>query len=178
MDDFIRPSYCPPAALTVDDPRVSMLLRQLALAYNRRSWHGPTLRGSIRGLSLAAASYRPRPERHNIWEVVVHCAYWKYRVCRLLLPSASHSFPLKGSDWFRRPLEQTEPAWKQDLKLLDEWHAHLREAVSTLAPERLELQAGGGEFTVLELISGAAAHDVYHAGQIRLLRRMHGGELL
>jgi uncharacterized damage-inducible protein DinB len=158
----------------MDDPRVPLLLHQLALAYDQRSWHGPNLRGSLRGLSLDAASYRPQPERHNVWELVVHCAYWKYRVYRLLSPASAPSFQLKGSNWFRRPADPTETAWKQDLALLDLWHKQLRAAASTLEPENLERQAGNSEFTLLELVSGAAAHDLYHAGQIRLLRRMHG----
>lgn len=157
------------------DPRVSLLLDQLALAYDRRSWHGPNLRGSLRGVTPETARYRPQPERHNIWEIVVHCAYWKYRVCRLVLPDAAWSFPLRGSDWFRRPTDPTKAGWSRDLILLDDWHEHLRDAVAALPPDSLGARVGQREFTFLELVSGAAAHDLYHAGQIRLLRRMSGG---
>ena len=47
-------------------------------AFDRRSWHGTNLRGSIRGLPRSTAAWRPAPDRHNIWELVVHAAYWKY----------------------------------------------------------------------------------------------------
>jgi len=156
----------------MEDPRVALLLHQISLAYDARSWHGPNLRGSLRGVSLDAACYRPQPGRHNVWELVVHCAYWKYRVCRLLSPTAPRSFTVPGSDWFERPAERTARAWREDMRLLDQWHLALREAVAGVDPDRLGRPARRGEFTVLELISGAVAHDLYHAGQIRLVRRM------
>ena len=157
------------------EPRLSLLLHQLDLAYDQRSWHGPNLRGALRGLSLDALAYRPQPGRHNIWEVVVHCAYWKYRVCRLLDPKAPRSFSIQGSDWFPRPKERSERAWREDLMLLEEWHGRLRSTVEGLDPESLDEQPRKSEFTVVGLVSGAHAHDLYHAGQIRLLRRLGEG---
>lgn len=66
------------------NPQVDQLLAILARAYDRRSWHGTNLRGSIRGLDPAVAARRPAPGRHNIWELVVHAAYWKSAVWRRL----------------------------------------------------------------------------------------------
>ena len=66
------------------DPRIELLLENLNRAFGKRSWHGPNLMGSIRGLKPEDAAWRPQPERHNIWEYVVHAAYWKYRIVRLL----------------------------------------------------------------------------------------------
>ena len=61
---------------------VQQLLAIIDQAYNRKSWHGTNLRGSIRGLTAAEAAWRPARDRHNVWEVVVHAAYWKYAVTR------------------------------------------------------------------------------------------------
>lgn len=58
------------------------LLALLDEAYDHRSWHGTNLRGALRGLPSAVAAWRPEPMRHNIWELVVHAAYWKYAVRR------------------------------------------------------------------------------------------------
>jgi hypothetical protein len=63
---------------------VQQLLSILDQAYDRRSWHGVNLRGSIRGVSVTQACWRPGPARHNIWETVVHAAYWKYALWRRL----------------------------------------------------------------------------------------------
>jgi hypothetical protein len=58
------------------DPEVELLLRLLAQAFNQKAWHGTTLRGALRGVTAAAALWRPGPARHNIWELTVHAAYW------------------------------------------------------------------------------------------------------
>jgi hypothetical protein len=161
------------------DQRLSLLQHQLALAFDKRSWHGPNLRGSLRGLAPGIATFRPQPDRHNVWEIVVHCAYWKYRVCRLLDRDAPQSFEVKGSDWFRRPADDSEVsphALAEDLALLARWHGYLTAAVRNVDPDGLDGQPSGSGFTVVELISGAIAHDLYHAGQIRLLRRMAGAK--
>ncbi len=59
-----------------------ILLGAIDEAYDKRSWHGTTLRGSLRGMSAAAATWRPADGRHHVWEIAVHCAYWKYVVRR------------------------------------------------------------------------------------------------
>ena len=141
-------------------------------AYNRRSWHGPNLRGSIRGLTPRVAAWRPAPNRHNIWELVVHAAYWKYIALRRLTGGARGSFPLTGSNFFTRTSGLTEKQWKADVKLLDATHASLREAVAALAPRELATVPPGSQVSNFTLLSGVAAHDLYHAGQIQLLKRL------
>src|SRR5713101_8707856 len=63
-------------------PEIEHLLGLLDEAYRRAAWHGPNLRGSIRGLTAREAAWRPKAGRHNIWEIVAHTAYWKYAVRR------------------------------------------------------------------------------------------------
>ena len=109
---------------------MQQLLSILDQAYDHRSWHGTNLRDSIRRVSPRQAAWRPASGRHNIWEIVVHAAYWKYAVWRRLARKPRGAFPLKGSNWFRRP--------------------HFA------------------------LLSGVAAHDLYHAGQIQLLKKLSG----
>lgn len=151
---------------------IQLLLRLLDEAYDVKTWHGPNLKGSLRGLAPAAAAWRPGPNRHSIWEIAVHAAYWKCIVRRRLLGEKRGSFALKGSNWFARPQELSDRAWKTDLALLDQEHARLKEAVAALAPALLSFVPAGSKVSNLALISGIANHDVYHAGQIQLLKRL------
>ena len=89
-------------------PEIEQLLGLLDEAYIRAAWHGPNLRGSIRGLTVREASWRPKSGRHNIWEIVVHAAYWKYAVKRQLIGEKRGSFSLHGSNWFTRPVDRAE----------------------------------------------------------------------
>lgn len=154
-------------------PEIKELLRLLDEGYERQTWHGPNLRGSLRGVSAEEASKRPGPGRHNIWEEAVHAAYWKYVVRRRILGEKRGSFPLKGSNWFKRPGPGAE--WAADLKLLAESHRRLRDAVASLSLRDLSKRALGSRFTIRASVSGIAFHDVYHAGQIQLLKRLVRG---
>ena len=150
------------------------VLSALDQAYDCQSWHGTNLKGSLRGVSAARAAARPAPGRHNIWELAVHAAYWKYAIWRRLTGAKRGSFPLDGSNWFERPANNHsgERAWRQDLALLERTHRQLRAAVAALGPRDLTRRDATGKFTNADLIAGVTAHDVYHAGQIQLLKRL------
>lgn len=151
---------------------IALLLAAYDQAFDRKSWHGPNLRGSIRGLSAEQASWRPAPERHNIWEQVLHCAYWKYVVWRKVTGARRGSFPAKGSNWIARPAEASAAVWNADVKLLASIHRQLREAIATLDPRLLPNSPIGSKVSHQMLITGVIAHDTYHAGQIQLLKRL------
>ena len=147
---------------------VRLLLELLDEAFDRKSWHGPNLRGSMRGVSARQAAWRPKPRAHNIWELTLHAAYWKYVVRRRITGEKRGSFVLTGSNFFSRPVEMTDQAWHADIEILEAEHRKLRDAVASLP-------ASNHNPETFHLIRGAAAHDLYHAGQIRLLRRLRAG---
>ncbi|GBC78834.1 hypothetical protein HRbin09_00042 [bacterium HR09] len=72
--------------MSQENPSLALLVALLDQAYDHRSWHGPNLLGSLRGVSWKRALERPGPQRHCIWEIVLHCAYWKYVALRKLPP--------------------------------------------------------------------------------------------
>lgn len=152
-------------------PEIKLLLQGIEEGFAKKAWHGPNLRGSIRGLTAKEAAWRPGRGRHNIWEITVHCAYWKYIVWRRITGEKRGSFPLLGSNWFTRPAETSETAWKQDVKLLNDMHRLLIEAVANLKPSDLKKYPKGSKFDNRSTIFGIAAHDLYHTGQIQLLKR-------
>ena len=145
----------------------SIILDLFEEAFERKTWHGPNLWQSLKGVSAKQAAWRPGPGRHNIWEETLHAAYGKYAVRRRLAGGKRGSFALKGSNFFPRPEpgKLTESAWKADRRLLRSEHEALRRAIkSALAKEATT--------KVRRMLWGVAFHDVYHAGQIRLLRRL------
>jgi hypothetical protein len=159
------------------DVVLKMLADLVDEGFDHVSWHGTTLFGSIRGVNAARAARRPSPRRHNIWELTVHAAYWKYAVRRRLTGEKRGSFAYKGSNWFVRPSSEapagdSERAWKSDVRLLAEEHRKLREAVIALDPRALSRQIPGKRYSIAYLVRGIAAHDLYHAGQIQLLKKL------
>lgn len=147
---------------------IALVLRLIDEGFNRKSWHGTNLRGSIRGLSAGEAAWRVG--RHSIADLVVHCAYWKYTVRRRLRGEKRGSFPLKGSNWFKLAQPLTEAAWREYVALLEEQHAQLRAAVAELSPGQIEKPEPGRTVSIGMLVRGVAMHDVYHAGQIQMIK--------
>jgi len=150
---------------------IQNLLTSLGRAFERKAWHGPNLLGALRGVTPAQSAFRPAPGRHSIAELVVHCAYWKYAVTRRITGERRGSFPLAGSNWFAR--ERVDAAsLAADLALLKRCHRDLSAAVAALDPERLGERVKTGGWTLGDTIAGAADHDLYHAGQVSLLKRL------
>jgi hypothetical protein len=149
------------------DPRIELLLANLDYAFDKPAWHGPNLAASVRGVSARDAA-RSLRGRKSIWEQVLHAAYWKQRVLNKL--SGTQKFPRRGSNWPLLPERsaRSERTWRADVQLLRDIHASLRAAISSVDPSRLDDK-------LTRLLIGAAAHDLYHVGQIRLLRRMVRG---
>ena len=145
---------------------LSLLLANLDAAYEKQAWHGPNLRGALRGLSLDDLIWRPAPGRHSIWELTVHAAYWKYAVRRRLRGAKRGSFPLKGSNFFAVPEQPSESDWREVVRLLDDEHRQLREAIASMSETEL------ADPKKLRLVYGIAAHDLYHTGQIQLIKRL------
>ncbi len=149
---------------------VSGLLDLLDEAYDRRSWHGTNLRGSLKRVEPTQATWRPGPGRHNVWELVVHAAYWKYVVRKRISGGARGGFPLAGSNFFPRDGAFDPARWDADLAVLADQHRQLRAVVASLGEADLSRSVGGKPLAWT--VHGGAAHDLYHAGQIQLLKTL------
>ena len=148
-----------------------VLLDNLNQAFDGPSWHGTPLARAMRGVTVRQALWRPGPRRHNIWEILLHTAYWKHTVRHRLLGAPGDPFPRPGANWPRLPSPATDRALAQDVKLLREQHRLLVETVSRFPVARLNRRRA--QWTALEEILGIAAHDLYHCGQIQLLKRLN-----
>ena len=143
--------------------------------YRGPSWHGPAFRPTARKAPLEVVAWRPAPNRHNIAEQVAHAAYWKYVARRLITGEKRGSFSLKGSNWIPFEAAVSKQVWADLLDLIDTEHAAFLAAVGDLTPKSAERPAGKRDLTIAQLVRGVGAHDVYHAGQIGLLRRLAPG---
>ena len=154
------------------DERIRLLLEVFDQAYTAPAWHGTPLKGTIRGVSARQALWRPGPRRHNIWELVLHTAYWKCMVRRRLLRDETISFPRHGSNFPALPDAPTDAAWRRDRGLLDEQHALLRDAIAHVPPGHLGRRGWRSKWPIKAEIYGIASHDLYHAGQIQILKKL------
>ena len=145
-------------------------------SYRLRPWQGPSLKGSLRGVSARQAVWRPARGRHSIWELTLHAAYWKYAVRRMLTGEKRGSFPQKGSNWFAAARGADREGLEGGFS-----RSSTRSIESSprpprrLSPADLSGKPRGSSRTIANLLYGVASHDVYHTGQIQLLKRLWPG---
>ncbi len=141
---------------------------QLQRAFERNAWHGPALMETLAGLTAAEAQSRPVATAHTIWEMVQHLSSWKEIVARRL---AGERIDDVAADFDWPPVaDSSESGWQATLQHLSEAQRKLLDAVKVFDPMRLMSSVPGTNYTYFVMIHGSQQHDVYHAGQISLLK--------
>jgi uncharacterized damage-inducible protein DinB len=156
------------------DRRLEEALRHLDPPPGTKLWHGgASVLGALRGLSPEVAAWRPHPDRHSIWALALHVAYWNYAVRRRITGEPRGAFPRKPSNLPSVASQVTKAAWAEDRRLVKEQHHLLVETLQSFDPSRLDEYAGDNSNTsYADLITGIVLHDTYHAGQIVMLKRI------
>lgn len=152
-------------------PETRLLTRVLDEGYGPGAWHGADLKAALADVSPEAAFWRPSPERHNVAEVALHHAYCVRSVRGQVSGTTPEPFVLEGQDWF----ELSGPerlAWPQIQAAVEKEQSKLATVVAEIAAGRTE--SGVSEAERFNLVLGITCHAVYHAGQIQLLKRLHG----
>jgi hypothetical protein len=141
---------------------------QLQSAYAGEAWHGPSLQELLAGVTAQQALARPIAGAHSIWELTMHIGVWMSAARRRLAGDPAKLTPQE--DW---PLIDggSPDAWRQTLDALENEHDQLRAAVCSLAESSLENQASGKNHSVEFMLHGVIQHNLYHAGQIALLKK-------
>ena len=152
-------------------PEARLLTRLLHEGYGPGAWHGPDLKAALADASPELAFWRPSPERHNLAEVALHHAYCVRSVREQLSGTTPEPFVLDGQDWFELPGPE-RLAWPQIQAAVEKEQSKLAAAVADIAARRTP--CGVSEAERFKLVLGITCHAVYHAGQIQLLKRLHG----
>lgn len=156
------------------DPGIRSVVELIDPPKGFQPWHGgPTLMGCLRGVSADEAAWKPAPDRHSIWELALHIAYWNYSVRRYLDPEAKKGFGRSPANW---PVidNPSEKQWKEDKQFIKSEHEKLVEAIKAFPEEQVDKKSESKkEWTYRQLLDGVAAHNTYHIGQIQLMKRLY-----
>jgi uncharacterized damage-inducible protein DinB len=147
---------------------------QLARVHDGDAWYGPSTFAVLRGVTAEQAAAHPLPGAHSIWEIAFHVAYWQREVLRRL--RTGQVTPSPDDEWPAR--EPDEEAWRSVLAQLRSTHRELLDELAGFPAERLGEVLGEGRDPALgtgvtfhALLHGLLQHNVYHTGQIALLRK-------
>jgi uncharacterized damage-inducible protein DinB len=144
------------------------ILDQMDRAFSGEAWHGPDLMQLLNGISSEDASKHPVPGAHSIWELVNHIAAWN-----AIVQQKSKGEPVEVTtelDW--PPVwEVSEVAWKRSLATLAENRTRLRNYLQTVRDDQLDEKVQRENYSQYVLLHGSVQHDLYHAGQIAVLKK-------
>lgn len=157
------------------DSRIEYILQTLNPPSGKGLWYGgPTAVGSLKGVNSKQALWKPDKKRHSIWELALHIAYWNYAIRNKLIEGESGKFPISPSNWPNIKTNAGENEWVEDKKLLTSEHNLLIEAIQKFDSKKLDTRVPkSSKWTFADLLMGAVTHNVYHTGQIILLKRLY-----
>jgi len=152
---------------------IERILDQLKRAYEGNAWHGPSIKEALAGVTAKQAHLRALAHAHTIAELVQHIAVWENVGVRRLTGDRAAIAISSPEDW-PPPDDTSEAAWEQAKAALDRGHQELVKAISQVPESRLDEPIFEGMSTVYVTLHGIIQHDLYHAGQISVLKKAAG----
>jgi uncharacterized damage-inducible protein DinB len=141
---------------------------QLERAFTGPAWHGPALLELLAEVNAGQAAERPIAGRHSIWELVLHIAAWDKAVASSL---AGERASLSDAENFPAVTDTGDNAWLRALEILKDSHGKLHDAIGRVEDARLDEPILEGMPSIYSTLHGVIQHDLYHAGQITILKR-------
>jgi len=157
-----------PAKMLESTSEANRIADQLRRAFEGSAWHGPALLELLADVDAATASAKPLANAHSIWELVLHVEVWDGAGLRRL---AGEKYQPTGLANFPMPSKPTEAAWRKAVAAAKRTHNALVKTVAALSDERLQNRVPGKQYDFYHMLHGIAQHELYHAGQIALLKK-------
>jgi uncharacterized damage-inducible protein DinB len=146
------------------------LADQIRRAFEGNAWHGDSIVELLSGVNATTAAARPIKSAHSIWEILLHIAAWDDAVARRI----GGAVELTDEENFPTITDTSEAAWTQAIESAKKTHNELIKAVAAFPDSRLSEQVPGkGQkfHNFSYMFSGIVQHELYHAGQIALLKK-------
>ena len=148
---------------------------QFRRAFDGEAWHGPSVLALLAGVTAEQAAARPIPGAHTIWELTQHIRTWEGACLRRLNGDPAQ---LPDSEDWSGVNDYSEAAWEKTKQKLVETHEQLLQAIAALEDSRLDQPIMSHPeipfSSTYVTLHGGVQHDLYHAGQIAILKKALG----
>jgi len=145
------------------------LADQLRKAFNGEAWYGPSWRESLEGVGPADARRRPVAQAHSIGEIVLHTITW-HEVATKRLAGGTPPQPTDEENFPKAEFTH-ESEWKAAIDKLFATGNALAETIAAFPDAKLDEQRPNNAGTWYQLACGMLQHDLYHLGQVGLLKK-------
>ncbi len=147
---------------------IERMLEHYDRVMHGNAWHGYAVWQILSGIAAEAAAHRPLADAHTIWEIVMHMTFWESVAAQRL---AGQRAGLDEALNFPAMPSATEANWQKTLEQFRASNQKFREALSKLDAARLDELSAAGKHSYRGEVHGLIEHNVYHAGQIALLKK-------
>ena len=141
---------------------------QLRRAFDGSAWHGPALFELLSDVDAATAAARPVANVHSIWELLLHIEAWDAAASVRLRGEKCQP---KGEANFPSMPTPTAAAWRKAIASAKRTHSALVKTVAALPDSRLRDRVPGKRYDFYHMLNGIVQHELYHAGQIAILKK-------
>lgn len=133
------------------------------------AWYGPSVAQTLEGITADQAAARPVANAHSIWELLLHMDAWQVFTLRMC---EGNPIPMLEGDADWPPVSDTNnAAWTAAKDAFTEHTQQLNTCFASWDDAKLRETVPGREFPFKVLLHGIAHHNVYHAGQIGMLKK-------
>jgi uncharacterized damage-inducible protein DinB len=154
-----------------DETEAQRIADQLRRAFYGSAWHGPAVLELLADVDAATAASHPIANVQSIWELLLHVEVWDRVTIERLAGKKSQPAGVKN---FPVPAKPTAAVWRQAVSEAKKTHDNLIKIVSGLSDERLRGRVPGKRYDFHHQLHGVAQHELYHAGQIAILKKAAG----
>ncbi|MEM6964477.1 MAG: DinB family protein [Bacteroidota bacterium] len=148
------------------------IVQQFRAAAHGTPWHGDSILKILEGVTAEEAAARPIPNSHSIWDYLVHIMNWREYVVRNLMDATPYTVELNTEKDWTTITDFSEEAWQATLAAFQKSTDELSKATATVDPDKLTEVMPGSKYSLYAILHGVIQHDIYHSGQIRLLKKM------
>ena len=142
-------------------------------AHDGTTWHGKSVTETLQNISAQEAAAHPIPDSHSIWDYVLHIVNWRVYAIRNLREDTPYLVDLNTDlDW--TPITDfSKEAWKEALEKFHQSAEELETAIRDMDENQLfEKIVTGSKNSCYMTLHGVIQHDIYHSGQIMLLKKI------
>ncbi|WP_348798881.1 DinB family protein [Flavobacterium adhaerens] len=137
--------------------------------YNGNPWLEVTLVNTLKDITAEQAYRKTNPKLNTIWEIVNHLIQWRRNILRRM---QGETITTPEHNYFVPILDPSEAAWEQSLQSLAKTQELWNSYFEKLEDSDLEKIYTNNGHSYYEHIHGIIQHDIYHLGQIVILKKL------
>lgn len=143
---------------------IERIVGVLQNSFNGPAWHGPAVMEVLTTVTAKEATQRISTS-HSIIELVLHMATWREFVSKRL--QGDNTFEVSNEENFPKGTD-----WAAAVKTLQHSQEKLIKAISQFPEEKLAAIVPTRTYNFYSMLHGIVQHDIYHTGQIVLLKKV------